>query len=143
MANLNMWNGTGWEDVLIAREDRLTTTMWIYEAYDPQDLHDSNTRTFTLRSLGVTGAPSFSGSRFVRLDIWARIGRGAGSNTITYRGASSEYVSTPPWSTQQFVLHAGFTTAPSSSGASLVVTTNYPMPTTDPSLYMFAIGYWN
>ena len=136
-------NGRSWEDVLIEREDRLTAYMWIYEAYDPQDLHDSDTRSFTLRRVNVTGTPSVTGRRFVRLDIWARIGRGSGSNTITYGGASSEYVSTPPWATQQFVLHAGFTTAPASPESSLTVTTNYPMPTTDPSLYMFAIGYWN
>ena len=117
----------------------LNCKLWIYQAYDAADLHSSSDRTFTLTQVPILGRPEPEGA-FYRLDIYARIGL-RGSNSITYAGATSEHISTSPWSSRQFVRHFGFRTEP--TGNTFDVTTNYAMPTTDPSLYMFAIATYN
>ena len=140
MAILKNWDGNEWVVALPpTREDRIVARTWHYSAYDDLDLHDADTRSFTLREIRISGVTT-TGLNFVRLDIWARIGR-IGSNSVTYGTATSDHVVTSPWSNVQFVRHFGFTEEP--SGGSLTVTTNYPMTTDPPSLYIFAVGIWN
>ena len=146
MTFLKTWDGSDWVLALTpTAQDRVRALCYSYEAYLAEDLHDSTTRTFTLtvNNFPYPRREDFVNLNFVRLDIWARIGQ-LGSNSITYGTSTSEHVVTAPWSDTQFVKHFGFTEAPPMHGqAAFDVTTNYPMPTTDPSMYMFAIGIWN
>ena len=117
----------------------LNTRLWIYQAYDAADLHTSADRTFTLVEVPIDGAPTVRGA-FHQLDVFARVGR-LGANTVSYGGSSSTITVSTPWSTRQFARHAGFLTAP--PDGNLTITTDYPMPTTDPSLYAFAIASYS
>ena len=102
--------------------------------------HTESTRQFTLRQANIAGRPSAQG-QFVRMDIWARVGQ-EGANTVFYGGSSSEYVAPSGWADSQMVRH-GFQIAPPADATTFQVTTNYPMPTTDPSLYLLAIAAYN
>lgn len=140
MTLLKNWDGSDWVVALPpTREDRILARTWHYSAYDPLDLHASTDRSFTLRETRIPGV-DITGLTFIRLDIWARIGQ-LGSNSITYGTATSNHVVTSPWSNKQFVKHFGFTEEP--TGGDITVTTNYPMTTDPPSLYIFAVGIWN
>ena len=140
MAILKNWDGSSWVDALPpVRENRIYAGNWEYSAYLPSRLHTSSDRSFILQPNRVS-RNLIVGLTFVRLDIWARIGR-LGSNAVTFGSATSDHIVTAPWSDTQFVRHFGFTEVPSTG--SITVTTNYPMPTTPPSLYIFAVGIWN
>ena len=143
MTQLKVREGSLWNVLYdTANAPALNSQVYIYHAYDPQDLHDEFTRNFTLRLVAQRNRDLLEGA-FVRMDIWARIGQ-LGSNSITYGTSTSNYIVTAPWADTEFVRHAGFTSPePGPLDQTIEVSTNYPMPTTDPSLYMLAIAVWN